>query len=53
MPSKSEKQKRFMTIAAHDKEFAEKNHIPQEVAQEFHEADKAEERKKDGGKKKR
>jgi hypothetical protein len=34
-----------MQIAAHDKEFADKNGIPQEVAKEFHEADK--EKKKD------
>lgn len=44
MPSKSEQQKRFMTIASHDKEFAERNNIPQEVAKEFHEADKKEEK---------
>jgi hypothetical protein len=47
MPSKSEKQKRFMTIASHDKEFAEKNKIPQSVAKEFHGADKRAAAKKD------
>ena len=47
MPSVSEKQKRFMRAAAHDKEFAERNNIPQEVAREFVEADKKEERKKE------
>ena len=40
MPSKSSKQKRFMEIAAHDKEFAEKANIPQSVAKEFNDADK-------------
>jgi len=29
-----------MRIAAHDKEFARKNDIPQSVAKEFYEADK-------------
>lgn len=40
MPSKSKKQKRFMKIAAKNKEFAKKAGISQEVAQEFYEADK-------------
>jgi hypothetical protein len=40
MPSKSEKQKRFMAAAAHNPEFAKKADIPQSVAREFHEADK-------------
>ena len=40
MPSKSSKQKRFMEIAAHDKEFAGKANIPQSVAKEFNDADK-------------
>lgn len=40
MPSSSEKQKKLMTIAAHDKEFAKKVGVPQKVAKEFHEADK-------------
>lgn len=46
MPSKSEKQKRFMTIAAKSPEFAKKVNIDQEVAKEFHEADKAKAGKK-------
>ena len=41
MPSKSKKQARFMAIAAHDADFAKKNHIPQDVAKEYHAADKA------------
>ena len=40
MPSKSPKQRRFMSIAAHNPEFAKKAGIPQSVAQEFHEADR-------------
>lgn len=40
MPSKSEKQRRFMEIASKNKDFADKAGIPQEVAKEFHEADK-------------
>lgn len=40
MPSKSPAQAMFMAIAARDKKFAKKNHIPQKVAREFHEADK-------------
>jgi hypothetical protein len=40
MPSKSKKQRRFMSAAAHSKEFASKAGIPQSVAKEFHEADK-------------
>lgn len=51
-PSKSEKQKKLMRIAAHDKEFADKVGIPQEVAQELYEADKAKEKKKDDSKRK-
>lgn len=41
MPSKSEAQRKFMQAAAHDPAFAEKHHIPQEVAREFFEADRA------------
>ena len=41
MPSKSKEQEKLMNIAAHDKEFADKVGVPQEVAKEFHEADKA------------
>ena len=41
MPSKSEKQRRFMAAAAHDKGFAKRAGIPQRVAQEFNRADRA------------
>lgn len=44
MPSRSEKQRRFMNIAAHDEEFAKKNHIDPKVAKEFHDADKKKEK---------
>jgi hypothetical protein len=40
MPSKSNKQKRFMAAAANDRKFARKAGIPQRVAKEFHTADK-------------
>lgn len=46
MPSKSEKQARTMRAAAHDKEFADKVGIPQDVAREYVEADKKERDKK-------
>lgn len=46
MPSKSEKQARTMRAAAHDKEFADKVGIPQDVAREYVEADKQERDKK-------
>lgn len=39
MPSKSEKQRRFMQAASHNPEFAAKAGIPQNVAQEFEQAD--------------
>jgi hypothetical protein len=39
MPSKSEKQKRTMQAAAHDKGFAAKVGIPQKVAKEYAKAD--------------
>jgi hypothetical protein len=39
MPSKSEKQKRFMQAAAHNPKFAEKAGISQSVAKEFFRAD--------------
>jgi len=39
MPSKSEKQERFMQAAAHNPEFAKKAGIPQSVAKEFSAAD--------------
>lgn len=40
MPSKSEKQHRFMEAAAHNPEFAAKAGIPVSVAKEFVSADK-------------
>lgn len=40
MPSKSSKQERFMQAVAHNKEFAKKAGVPQEVGKEFNEADK-------------
>ena len=46
MPSKSEKQKKFMAAACHDEEFAKKNNIDQDIACEFFEADQKEEKKK-------
>lgn len=48
MPSKSEKQARTMRAAAHDKEFADKVGIPQDVAREYVEADSKERDKKKG-----
>jgi len=41
MPSSSEKQRRFMAAAAHNKAFAKKAGIPQSVAKEYNQADKA------------
>lgn len=46
MPSTSEKQKRFMQAAAHNPEFAKKAGIPQSVAEDFNEADKAKKKTK-------
>jgi hypothetical protein len=40
MPSKSEKQKKFMSAAAHNPAFAKKAGVPQSVAKEFHSADR-------------
>ena len=40
MPSKSEKQKRFMQAAAHNPKFAKEAGIPVSVAKEFAAADK-------------
>lgn len=40
MPSSTPKQARFMAAVAHDKEFAKKAGVPQEVGKEFNEADK-------------
>ena len=41
MPSVSSRQERFMQAVAHDKEFAKKVHVSQEVGKDFVEADKA------------
>jgi hypothetical protein len=41
MPSTSKKQERFMAAAAHNPAFASKVGIPQKVAKEFNQADKA------------
>ena len=41
MPSKSDKQARFMEIASHSAIFAKKAGISQKVARDFHAADKA------------
>jgi hypothetical protein len=41
MPSKSKAQEKLMNAAAHNKEFADKVGVPQKVAKEFNEADKA------------
>lgn len=40
MPSKSEKQAKMMAVACNNKEFANKVHIDQKVACDFHKADK-------------
>ena len=40
MPSHSDKQRRFMAVAAHDPAFAKRAGIPQKVAREFNQADK-------------
>lgn len=40
MPSHSDKQRRFMSAAAHDPAFAKRAGIPQKVAREFNQADK-------------
>ena len=39
MPSTSDKQRRFMAMAAHNPEFAKKAAIPQSVAQEYNQSD--------------
>lgn len=46
MPSKSEKQHRFMQAAAHDPKFAKKAGISVKLAREFIEADKQEEKRR-------
>lgn len=40
MPSVSSKQEKFMRAVAHDKSFAKKAGVPQEVGKEFSDADK-------------
>ena len=40
MPSKTLKQKKFMSAAAHNPAFAKKAGIPGKVAKEFHNADR-------------
>ena len=40
MPSKSKKQKKFMSAAAHNPKFAKKAGISQSVAKEFHNKDR-------------
>lgn len=46
MPSKTEKQKKFMAAAAHSPAFAKKAGISQKVAKEFNAADAAKSKKK-------
>ena len=46
MPSKTKKQAKTMQAAAHNPEFAKKMGIPQKVAQEFSNADKAKKKRK-------
>ena len=41
MPSTSDKQRKFMAAAAHNKQFAKEVGIPQSVAREFNQADKS------------
>lgn len=43
MPSKSKKQHNLMAAAAHNKEFADRVGVPQEVARKFIEEDKKKE----------
>lgn len=53
MPSVSRAQKRFMAAAANNPDFAKKAGIPQSVAKEFHNADKARAEKRYGKEKKK
>ena len=46
MPSKSKKQARMMAAAAHDKAFADKIGVPQDVARDFYRADKKKRKKR-------
>lgn len=47
MPSVSEKQRKLMAAACHDKEFADKVGMDQKVACEFVEADKKRQKRND------
>jgi hypothetical protein len=51
MPSKSLKQARTMAAAAHNKDFAKKVGIPQDVAKDYNSADKGSSRLKQAMKK--
>jgi hypothetical protein len=51
MPSKTVKQKKFMSAAAHSPKFAKEAGIPVKVAKEFHDADKGKYGHKKGDKK--
>lgn len=46
MPSTSDRQRRFMQIAANNPKFAAKAGIPQKVAKEFEAADESKTKKK-------
>lgn len=46
MPSKTDRQKKFMRAVSHSKEFAAKVGVPQKVGKEFEAADKAKDKKK-------
>ena len=53
MPSKSLKQARTMAAAAHDKDFAKKVGIPQDVAKDYNSADEGSSRLKQAMKKRK
>jgi DNA-binding cell septation regulator SpoVG len=53
MPSKSEKQKRFMAAAAHNPSFAKRAGIKQSVAKEFNRADQGHARLRSASRKKK
>lgn len=46
MPSKSDKQRRFMAVVAKNAGFAKKVGVPQKVGKEFHAADKKKAKRK-------
>lgn len=46
MPSVSNKQERFMAAIAHNKDFAKKAGVPQEVGKDFNDADQAKKKPK-------